>query len=328
MSARTRRARDAFTLVELLVVIAIIGILVAMLLPAVQAAREAARRIQCANNMKQLGVALHNYHSSHSTFPPGTIQTGNCVFCPPEWPSYLHHLLPFTEEQALYDIMDVMNQGPWLVPFPPESRGFSVTTLLCPSDGMGGLTITANFVGDNELYRSNYLGIFSGLKDEYHHTHGSQPGPREEQAMFGVNQGRRIRDITDGTSKTMALAEYLTGTNKDNYRGAPFTTRAGAQILYTTLTPNSSAPDVMWNAMGPTEETCENNGLGLPQLNMPCQYGATSTNYASPRSRHRGGVQVLLCDGSVRFVSNDVDLMSAWRPLGTISGAEAVGDLD
>ena len=328
MSARTRRARDAFTLVELLVVIAIIGILVAMLLPAVQAAREAARRIQCANNMKQLGVALHNYHSSHSTFPPGTIQTGNCVFCPPEWPSYLHHLLPFMEEQALYDVMDVMNQGPWLVPFPPECWGVSVPALLCPSDGLGGATVTGNLVGNNELYRSNYLGIFSGLKDEYHHTHVSQPGPKAEQAMFGVNQGRRIRDISDGTSKTMVLAEYLTGTDEHNWRGGPFTTRAGAQILYTTLTPNSSSPDVLWNAAGLDEETCENNGVGLPQLNMPCQYGATSTNYASPRSRHRGGVQVLLCDGSVRFVGNDVDLMSAWRPLGTISGAEAVGDLD
>jgi len=306
-------------------VIAIIGILVAMLLPAIQAAREAARRIQCANNMKQLGVALHNYHSSHNTFPPGTIQSGNCVFCPPEWISYVHQLLPYLEEEALYDIMIVIRTGPWAVEFPPECWGVSVASLLCPSDGLGGATLTANMVGDTELYRSNYLGIFSGLNDGYHHTHVSQPGPKEERAMFGVNQGRRIRDITDGTSKTMVLAEYLTGTTKDNWRGGPFTTRAGAQILYTTLTPNSSAPDVLAASSVIDETTCE-NGVGFPELNLPCRTGSTETNHASPRSRHRGGVQVLLCDGSVRFVIDDIDLMGVWRPLGTISGAEAAGD--
>ena len=98
-----RVKRSGFTLVELLVVIAIIAILIALLLPAVQAAREAAGRTQCVNNLKQLGVALHNYHSAHGTFLPGSIQNGDCVFCPPEWISYLHHLLPYIEQEALYE---------------------------------------------------------------------------------------------------------------------------------------------------------------------------------------------------------------------------------
>ena len=189
---------------------------------------------------------------------------------------------------------------------------------------MGGRTATVNFTNGDELYRSNYLGLFSGLEDGYHHTYRSDPGPIAERAMFGVNQGRKIRAILDGTSNTMVLAEYLTGTNKDNWRGAPFTTRSGAQMLFATLTPNSSARDRLWPTSGINETACE-NGTGFPGSNLPCENGNTSGNFASPRSRHPGGVHVLLCDGSARFVSDSVDLMGVWRPLATIADGQVLG---
>jgi prepilin-type N-terminal cleavage/methylation domain-containing protein/prepilin-type processing-associated H-X9-DG protein len=331
----SRCRRHAFTLVELLVVIAIIAILVTLLLPAVQAAREAARRIQCANNMKQLGVALHNYHSAHGTFPMGSIHRGgNCVFCPPEWISYLHVLLPFMEETVLYEAAINPNPPPywqdppyWIV-LPPEIQGATVPNFLCPSDGMGGPTMTIDYEGANQLYRSNYLGFYSGLDDGYQHDHVVNPGPVHERAMFDVNRGRKIREITDGTTHTMVLAEYLTGTNEHNWRGGPFTSRSGAQILFATLTPNSSSPDRLWPPYAPSgEETCE-NGTGYPELNLPCATGSQRGrgNYASPRSRHPGGVQVLLCDGAVRFVTDSVDFLGVWKPLAKIADGTVIAD--
>ena len=321
---QVRRDRG-FTLVELLVVIAIIGVLVALLLPAVQAAREAARRMHCSHNLKQLGVALHNYENAHKVFPPGSIHNSpGSPFNDPQWISYLHSMLPFVEESALYDLT-IQAPYPWLGAWPQGAIGAHVPGYLCPSDGMGGPTFwfdSPNLVGYtvpyNEFYRSNYLGFFSGLNDGYQWVHSNDVGPTKEQHLFRLNKGRKMSEIRDGTSKTMAMSEYLTGTDKYNGRGAPFTSRAGAQHLYPTLTPNSSAPDILW---GDTPEVCE-NGAGHPSLNMPCRSEYVSYNYASPRSRHPGGVHVLICDGSVQFLSDEVNLTSVWRPLATIAGEE------
>ena len=164
------RARRGFTLVELLVVIAIIGILVAVLLPAVQAAREAARRSQCTNNLKQIGLALHNYHDVHKSFPIGTVavppRIGNTIGNP-EWLNYLVAILPFCEQQPLYEGFAVMlsqpTAKPWTVAFPAAVQDKTVPGYLCPSDGEGGGLNTRYF---SRLFKSNCLGIYSGMNEQ------------------------------------------------------------------------------------------------------------------------------------------------------------------
>lgn len=317
-----RRRTDGFTLIELLVVIAIIAILIALLLPAVQQAREAARRSTCKNNLKQLGLALHNYHETHKMFPPGTIQGGGGTpFSSPQWTYLLHHILPFIDQVPYYKTIMVNPTlpEPWAASWPASVQGVAIPVFLCPSDGKGGATCAGSNLGNfNDITKSNYLGIFSGLNDGFAHTYNSTPGPIAQRALFGLNQGRRISDITDGTSNTLAMAEYLTGTEQNNLRGMFCTSRAGSQFLYVTQTPNSSGPDSfvlagLW---------CE----ATPVVGQPCIVEATNSNHASPRSQHVGGVQVLLCDGAVRFVGNNIDLLTVWRPLGTIANDEVIGE--
>ena len=308
--------RKGFTLIELLVVIAIIAILIALLLPAVQQAREAARRTTCKNNLKQLGLALHNYHDTHSIFPPGA--TG---FVNPEWKYLLHHLMPYVDQTAYYNTVMVNPAlaNPWAVAWPASVQGVAIPGFLCPSDGKGGATAAGPSLANlSNVAKSNYLGIFSGLNDGFASTYGNTTGPIAERAMFGLNQGRRFRDVSDGTSNTIVIAEYLTGTEQNNLRGMYYTARAGSQYLYLRQTPNSSGPDSfvlsgLW---------CE----ATPVVGQPCIVEGTALNHASPRSAHTGGVQVLLCDGSVRFVSNNIDLLGIWRPLGTIANNEVIGE--
>jgi prepilin-type N-terminal cleavage/methylation domain-containing protein/prepilin-type processing-associated H-X9-DG protein len=317
-----------FTLVELLVVITIIGILIALLLPAVQAAREAARRMQCSNNMKQIGVALHNYHSVYNRFPPG----GGGDYGGPEWPHLLYRLLPFMEQTARYDAMQVAYKtrvNPWDSNSPTAWANVPRTPMplyLCPSDGMGGLTkgclgtsmTAANCV---QLYITNYIGIFSGLNEGevYQDGQGDPAFDPNHRAVFAFNRGAGIHDIRDGTSNTLALAEYLTGT-PDDLRGYPYSGWPSLQFLLVANTPNSSIPDGLLDY----PHFCESPERNLPESNLPCVISSPSDTSAAARSRHPGGVNAVLCDGSIQFFGDSIDVY-LWRSLGWMADGKPVG---
>lgn len=341
----SRRRRAAFTLVELLVVITIIGILIALLLPAVQAAREAARKSQCSNNLRQLGVALLNFESVNGTLPPGTFSPYFCSHkYPYQWTCYLHFLMPFLEKQAYFDALhgpeyDIGN------PFETGYADWSVSilnnaplpALLCPSDGLGGNLAVCYLSPSVMLPKSNYLGIFSGLCDGDSYTMGGQylhkrPAQNQWAAFDTYQTGRRLADITDGTSNTMALAEYLKGVNSTDVRGFFWTTRAGSMFLYVKLGPNATAKDNLTKWLCP-----DHNEPDEPSLNLPCTGGDDAVNFASPRSRHPGGVNAVFCDGSVHFIANSVnshapdstipgDQPGTWQRLGWIADGYPLGD--
>ena len=318
-----RRTKSAFTLVELLVVIAIIGILVALLLPAVQATREAARRVTCANNVKQLGLAMHNYHDVHRSFPPGNISNGSppAVFYPPEWPYLLLHLLPFLEETALSDQMDWKLPPPWSAGAAavwPKLGALSVGTFYCPSD-IGTRSWDHPTVPIKNMFKSNYLGVFPGFELKDVTLDAFTPDPKK-RTLFGLNRGTRIKKISDGTSKTMCIVEYLRGVDTQSaagdLRGWFWTMQAGAGTIFAATTPNSSGPDLANSGHCDPEHN-------RPDLNLPCQVVSVDNSFAGSRSRHPGGVHALLCDGSVHFVSDEIDL-AIWRAMATIGNGEMV----
>ena len=324
-----RTKAHGFTLVELLVVITIIGILIALLLPAVQAAREAARKMQCTNNLRQIGVAMHNFATANGTFPPG-VQSRTI-----EWAYLLHFLLPYLEQDAYYVALD----GPkfdLVRPWQSAAAGWSnwaplnnlsIPGLLCPDDSLG---TSMNLIATGlRLTKSNYLGIFSGLNDqEGLYPAADQNGVipaltsqevqdlQHQHAVFGCETGTSFAEITDGTSNTMAVAEYLKGVDEDDLRGFPWSNRAGLQMLFVKLGPNSPGEDSLY----PSFCTADYN---QPSLNLPCNGGGTLYGYAASRSRHPGGVNVVYCDGSAHFIPDTIDI-AVWQNLGWINDGNVV----
>ncbi len=345
VAMHNRSRKNAFTLVELLVVITIIGILIALLLPAVQAAREAARKTQCCNNMRQIGIALHNFECKKGTFPPGIMakmRFANTSYQADggyQWTYLLHFLLPDLELEAYYTAIDgprfdsdlYHNRAAW---DSVDAQGLA--HFWCPSDNVNGnnfLTV-ADSSKNYLLPKINYLGIFSGLNDgdaAYSAANAPYPLSPSRHAVFCYGQGTPIADIKDGTSNTIALAEYLKGVDTVDARGNFYTHRAGCQTLFVTLEPNSKTKDRL------TIYFCPNSGSpDEPSMNLPCEGTANDNeHYAGSRSRHPGGVNTLFCDGSVHFISdsvnshaptNDADVPGTWQRLGWMADGLTPGD--
>ena len=335
------RSRPGFTLIELLVVIAIIAVLIGLLLPAVQKVREAAARMKCQNNLKQIGIALHSYHDASGTFPPITPST--VQFQPTEAVYYTHYLLPYVEQSSYYKAYRPNNN--WLTPqpydvsggaanvYPQSINGVHLSVFSCPSDGN---SINPKPVDGNgfSLFACSYLGMCSGLMDANMWPPASYPAV--QKALFAMGVGRRMAEITDGTSNSLAVVEYLTGLTSPSdgdIRGLPYTNRAGAQFIYPASTPNSPTGDNLLDLSG----FCPSNGGGpggtsshnQPGQNLPCigdnGNGYGGNNSATARSRHTGGVNVVFCDGHVSFIGNAISL-TTWQQLAWIQDGQVVGN--
>jgi prepilin-type N-terminal cleavage/methylation domain-containing protein/prepilin-type processing-associated H-X9-DG protein len=314
-----------FTLVELLVVIAIIGILVSLLLPAVQQVRESGRRTQCLNNLKQLALALHSYHSTMQVLPPG-IQVDDLntySTTATHRPNWVILALPQLEQQNLYNSFDFTKPISDNANMTPRSR--RLTVMICPTDPY---TPNGPFAGNSTAEggnweRGNYGSNGGGGRPDWSVVQTWQePNTR---GVMSVNYACTFAEIRDGLSNTLLLAELRAGVHSVDRRGSWALGTAGASHLMSLVTggnaygPNHCQDDhsddiigcnAIWNAVG--------SRLWKPEC-MSCWKGERNWQ-ATTRSKHMGGVQIAMCDGSVRWLSNHIDrsgALSAWDNLVT-----------
>ncbi len=324
-----RKKQGGFTLVELLVVIAIIGVLTALLLPAVQAARESARRTQCTNNLKQLGLATLMFHDAERAYPIG--RQGDDSF------SQHAELLPYLESANIqFDYSVASSANP--------SRLIAVDMFLCPSDIDDRMTNTAVSAHQAGWGKNNYRG--NGGSDIGLTTNSNTPKAKEQNnGIFLTNETVTMRKVSDGTSRTALFSEMIRGDGNDD------NVEVESDLFQVANNNNTNTVDKLYQKCsaidpatmaGASKQTSYSgrdwiNGNYMttrythvmPPNSWSCSRGNSPNNNGgavTASSRHGGaGVGIVLCDGSVRFISSNIDL-ALWRALGSRNGNEVIAD--
>jgi len=346
-----KSSSTGFTLVELLVVIAIIGILIALLLPAIQSAREAARRTQCLNNLHQSAIAMQSYHSANKHFPPGTaFKPGDTL--PPGAPGawYDEHgwyteLGPFIDEvgwgksiDKTVSISDVKNN---------EARRYKIKMFECPDDRMVQNEFTngpsppnwarwradyavnfgnANY-GQTAMFNPIPAYQYSPANPDVPSAPALPPPGQFKGAPFGVAKSRGLKQITDGTSHTLLMAEIRTIKETPGWGGpiSEIETALGGQTFETVLEPNSPRGDYVARVPCVGGPGCSGGGIDKTAMDgvTPCSCAPdTLAQYFAARSKHQGIVSVSCCDGSTHPVANGVDI-NVWRAISSAAGGES-----
>ncbi len=315
---RFHRCSRGFSLIELLVVIAIIGILIALLLPAVQTVREEARRTQCTSHLRQLGLALHNCHEAKGHFPHGTYNYIDSTFhTPPPYNDmqdrrcWMHDTLPYLEQGPLYERFDAFMETYYsALGFPELDK--TIPTLMCPSDPVGPKlhTFWGGMTGQATQGFSGNLIVCAG--NDYFNPGGLESSAKLNGLFFAVSKVR-LADISDGTAVTAMCSELILSpdTTSHDIRGRYYNPAHSGVAFSTRIPPNTLVPDrINW---------CSDR----PVPRAPCVWNGTNM-FVSARSYHPGGVNLGMADGSVRFVSDYIDPIT-FKAIGSRNGHELSG---
>jgi prepilin-type N-terminal cleavage/methylation domain-containing protein len=309
---QVQKVRSAFTLVELLVVVAIIGILVSLLLPAVQKVRVAANRIKCQNNLRQFGLGLHHYHNVYNRFPLGNSNLmGYDPGSEPDRRNWaVTAVLPFVEQNAVHEGVEsyLAHGAPYIVYCPLNQTVMPL--FMCPADPANPKTITGGAGSTNQQgFHGNYAACAGSTP---FNSDSGEDGGDDLNGIFYAFSKTSISDITDGSSNTLLLSELIISADINNHdvRGRLFNPAKQGGILFSTLyPPNTPVADRLQWCQSITEAPCISTWR---EINL------------SARSYHTGGVNAIFADGSGRFISNNIAL-TTWTALGTRRGGEPVG---